>query len=218
MKTDGECVLERQENRQRARHAKRMKRYHQRKILVLILAVLVVAVAGFAILYQAKQSPIKLNGDEEMTISLNGVYDEPGATVKIDGKDYSKKIKIDSDLDTTKAGKYTIKYSVKGYTAKRTVQVTDKMNPTLKLTGTDKITVKLGESFDDPGYKATDEKGRDITKDVKVSYDDLNKAGDRKLAYTVEDSKGNKTRVYRNVTVEPNTSYKTSGLPICMYH
>lgn len=92
------------------------------------------------------------------------------------------------------------------------------MNPTLKLTGTDKITVKLGESFDDPGYKATDEKGRDITKDVKVSYDDLNKAGDRKLAYTVEDSKGNKTRVYRNVTVEPNTSYKTSGLPICMYH
>ena len=55
----------------------------RRKILVLILAVLVVAVAGFAILYQAKQSPIKLNGDAEMTISLNGVYDEPGATAKI---------------------------------------------------------------------------------------------------------------------------------------
>ena len=93
--------MERQDNRQRARHAKRMKRYRQRKILVLILAVLVVAVAGFAILYQAKQSPIKLNGDAEMTISLNGVYDEPGATAKIDGKDYSKKIKSDSDLDTT---------------------------------------------------------------------------------------------------------------------
>ena len=68
--------------------------------MVLILAVLVVAVAGFAILYQAKQSPIKLNGDAEMNISLNGVYDEPGATAKIDGKDYSKKIKIDSDLDS----------------------------------------------------------------------------------------------------------------------
>ena len=90
--------MERQDNRQRARHAKRMKRYRQRKILVLILAVLVVAVAGFAILYQAKQSPIKLNGDAEMTISLNGVYDEPGATAKIDGKDYSKKIKIDSEI------------------------------------------------------------------------------------------------------------------------
>ena len=81
-KIDGESILERQDNRQRARHAKRMKRYRQRKILVLILAVLVVAVAGFAILYQAKQSPIKLNGDAEMTISLNGVYDEPGATAK----------------------------------------------------------------------------------------------------------------------------------------
>ena len=195
-----------------------MKRYRQRKILVLILAVLVVAVAGFAILYQAKQSPIKLNGDAEMTISLNGVYDEPGATAKIDGKDYSKKIKIDSDLDTTKAGKYTVKYSVKGYTAKRTITVTGEMDPVLELTGANKITVKLGESFDEPGYKATDKKGNDITKDVKVSYDDLNKAGNRKLAYTVEDSKGNKTRVFRNVTVEPNTSYQTPGLPICMYH
>ena len=210
--------MERQDNRQRARHAKRMKRYRQRKILVLILAVLVVAVAGFAILYQAKQSPIKLNGDAEMTISLNGVYDEPGATAKIDGKDYSKKIKIDSDLDTTKAGKYTVKYSVKGYTAKRTITVTSEMDPVLELTGANKITVKLGESFDEPGYKATDKKGNDITKDVKVSYDDLNKAGNRKLAYTVEDSKGNKTRVFRNVTVEPNTSYQTPGLPICMYH
>lgn len=210
--------MERQDNRQRARHAKRMKRYRQRKILVLILAVLVVAVAGFAILYQAKQSPIKLNGDAEMTISLNGVYDEPGATAKIDGKDYSKKIKIDSDLDTTKAGKYTVKYSVKGYTAKRTITVTGEMDPVLELTGANKITVKLGESFDEPGYKATDKKGNDITKDVKVSYDDLNKAGNRKLAYTVEDSKGNKTRVFRNVTVEPNTSYQTPGLPICMYH
>ena len=88
----------------------------------------------------------------------------------------------------------------------------------LELTGANKITVKLGESFDEPGYKATDKKGNDITKDVKVSYDDLNKAGNRKLAYTVEDSKGNKTRVFRNVTVEPNTSYQTPGLPICMYH
>lgn len=210
--------MERQDNRQRARHAKRMKRYRQRKILALILAVLVVAVAGFAILYQAKQSPIKLNGDAEMTISLNGVYDEPGATAKIDGKDYSKKIKIDSDLDTTKAGKYTVKYSVKGYTAKRTITVTGEMDPVLELTGASKITVKLGESFDEPGYKATDKKGNNITKDVKVSYDDLNKAGNRKLAYTVEDSKGNKTRVFRNVTVEPNTSYQTPGLPICMYH
>ena len=126
------------------------------------------AVAGFAILYQAKQSPIKLNGDAEMTISLNGVYDEPGATAKIDGKDYSKKIKIDSDLDNDESRKYTVKYSVKGYTAKRTITVTGEMDPVLELTGANKITVKLGESFDEPGYKATDKKGNDITKDVKV--------------------------------------------------
>ena len=73
-KIDGESILERQDNRQRARHAKRMKRYRQRKILVLILAVLVVAVAGFAILYQAKQSPIKLNGDAAVSYTHLDVY------------------------------------------------------------------------------------------------------------------------------------------------
>ena len=208
----------RQEYRQRKRHAKRMQRYHRRKLLVLILAILVVGVAGFAVLYQAKSSPISLNGDQEMTISLNGVYEEPGATAKIKGKDYSKKIKITSDLDPSKPGTYTVKYSVENYTAKRKVKVGDKMNPSLKLTGSETITMKLGESFDEPGYKAKDENGKDLTKDVKVSYEDLNKAGKNKLAYTVEDSQGNKTRVFREVTVEPNTGYKTSGLPICMYH
>ncbi len=200
------------------RDKKRIQRYRRRKITVIILAVLVIGVAGFALLYQAKQSPIKLNGDAEMTIGLNGVYDEPGVTVKIDGKDYSKKVVTTGDLSPGKPGKYTIKYSVKGYTAKRTVIVTDKMNPSLELTGSDNITMKLGENFEEPGYKATDENGKDITEDVKVSYDDFNEAGENQLAYTVEDSKGRKTRVFRDVTVEPNTNYQTSGFPICMYH
>ena len=78
--------------------------------------------------------------------------------------------------------------------------------------------MKLGEPFKEPGYTAADEKGNDITGDVQVSYDELNKAGTRKISYTVKDKKGRTTRVYRNVNVEPNKTYETAGLPICMYH
>ncbi|MDO4393748.1 MAG: polysaccharide deacetylase family protein [Bacillota bacterium] len=200
------------------KNVKKSRGYGRLKLLVLILAIVAVAVAGLAILYQVKQSPIKLNGESEMTISLNGIYDEPGATARIDGEDFSDKIKIDSNLNTAKPGEYTIKYSLEDYTAKRTVKVTDEMNPVLELAGDDSLDVKLGEKFRDPGYKATDKEGNDITGDVKVSYEDLNKAGKCRIAYTVEDSNGNATRVFRDVTVKPNTDYKAPGLPICMYH
>lgn len=221
---------------------KRRKRKNAKlKVAVLLLAVVVISGAGISVIRHKANNDIQLIGDEEITLGLNGVYEEPGATAKSDGKDVTGKIKISGKVNPEKPGKYKVEYRVDDLKAVRTVKVTKKMSPEIvlkdngtasdtdKAPGQDKsaakdssgkalYTVKLGEKFNEPGYKATDENEKDLTDKVKVSYKGLNKAGDCRIAYTVEDSKGNKTRVFRDVKVLPNTAYKTSGLPICMYH
>lgn len=191
------------------------------KKLVLILTVVVMTLAVGVIFYQSTQIFLKLNGEKDMEIGLNGVYEEQGARAEIRGEDAAKQVKISGKVDTSTPGSYVIKYKLKGVTEKRVVTVSDRMNPEIILTEIDggKFSeMRLGEKFKEPGFKARDEEGKDITDRVKVSYKELDKIGQRRIYYTAEDMKGNKTRVYRDVKVTENTEYDTPGLPICMYH
>lgn len=72
---------------------------------------------------------IKLNGSTTITVNLNESYKDPGATAT-DNKDgdLTDKIKISGKVDTSKAGTYTITYTVEDSagnkaTATRTVRV-----------------------------------------------------------------------------------------------
>lgn len=201
------------------RTGKKEKTFRIRAI-ILIVAAIVIAIAAAAVIYQAKEFSLKVNGSADMTIGLNGVYEEQGAKAQIKGKDLSGQIKIEGKVDTSKPGEYVLKYKIKGISAKRTVMVLDEMNPKIELKedGENANQVKLGEKFKEPGFTAIDEDGKDITSKVKVSDSSLNKTGKGKIWYTAEDSKGNKTRVSRDVKVLENTEYETPGLPICMYH
>lgn len=190
----------------------------KRKILILVLAVLAVGILGTAFFYYTNESYLRLNGDETVTLGLNGVYEEPGAEARSGGEDVSKDVEITGSVDASSPGEYTLEYRSGNFTAKRTVKVLDRMDPELTLEGDEHITMKLGEKFKEPGYTATDDSGNDITADVSVLDASLNKAGEQKIEYEVKDSKGSTTRVARIVTVEPNTDYDTPGLPICMYH
>ena len=190
----------------------------KRKILILVLAVLAVGILGTAFFYYTNESYLRLNGDETVTLGLNGVYEEPGAEARSGGEDVSKDVEITGSVDASSPGEYTLEYRSGTFTAKRTVKVLDRMDPELTLEGDEHITMKLGEKFKEPGYTATDDSGNDITADVSVLDASLNKAGEQKIEYEVKDSKGSTTRVARIVTVEPNTDYDTPGLPICMYH
>lgn len=190
----------------------------KRKILILVLAVLAVGILGTAFFYYTNESYLRLNGDETVTLGLNGVYEEPGAEARSGGEDVSKDVEITGSVDASSPGEYTLEYRSGNFTAKRTVKVLDRMDPELTLEGDEHITMKLGEKFSEPGYTATDKNGNDITADVSVLDASLNKAGEQKIEYEVKDSKGSTTRVARIVTVEPNTDYDTPGLPICMYH
>lgn len=190
----------------------------KRKILILVLAVLAVGILGTAFFYYTNESYLRLNGDETVTLGLNGVYEEPGAEARSGGEDVSKDVEITGSVDASSPGEYTLEYRSGNFTAKRTVKVLDRMDPELTLEGDEHITMKLGEKFKEPGYTATDDSGNDITADVSVLDASLNKAGEQKIEYEVKDSKGSTTRVARTVMVEPNTDYDTPGLPICMFH
>ena len=83
-----------------------------------------------------KEEPtITLNGDANISLTVGDTYIEQGATAKDDNDgDITSKIKPSGTVSTTKAGKYTITYSVtnsKGKTAtvKRTITVKAKEEP-----------------------------------------------------------------------------------------
>ena len=188
------------------------------KIAIAALAVVIMGIALFTTVYYTMQLSLSLNGPEEMTIGLNGLYEEKGAKACVGGRDASDRVQITGSIDTSTPGTYTLKYEIETLTVERKVTVTDKMKPELILEGDDTMELMLGETFEEPGYRAADENGRDITGDVKVTGTELTRAGENQIKYTVSDSRGNTTQLMRSVNVLPNTEYDAAGLPVCMYH
>lgn len=69
-------------------------------------------------------SHIELIGEEEITINLGDKYTELGAKAyNTSGEDISKEIKIDSSVDTSKQGRYTVSYSIGNFIVMRYVVV-----------------------------------------------------------------------------------------------
>lgn len=188
------------------------------KIAIAALAVVIMGIALFTTVYYTMQLSLSLNGPDEMTIGLNGLYEEKGAKACVGGRDASDRVQITGSVDTSTPGTYTLKYEIETLTVERKVTVIDKMKPELILEGDDTMELMLGETFEEPGYRAADENGRDITGDVKVTGTELTRAGENQIKYTVSDSRGNTTQLMRSVNVLPNTEYDAAGLPVCMYH
>lgn len=190
----------------------------RRLILVIVLALLILAGCGLIVRYYTTQLALSLKGSEKETVGLYSIYKDEGVKAKLRGSDATEKVKVSGAVDTSKPGEYVLRYTLSTLSVKRTVTVEDKMNPELVLTGERTMEMSLGDKYSEPGYKAVDEKGKDITDKVKVSGADFMKAGEQKVIYTVKDNKGKTTRVYRNVNIAPNTNYDSPGVPICMYH
>ena len=87
-----------------------------------------------------------MNGDEEVTIGRGETFSDPGVKSvvdNVDGKMNTTDVVVKSDVDTTKVGSYTVEYIAydslsNKTTAKRVVQVVQKLNNTIQTS--------LGES------------------------------------------------------------------------
>ncbi|MFV1457614.1 immunoglobulin-like domain-containing protein, partial [Bacillus mycoides] len=136
----------------------------------------------------------------ETTITVGDKFDPfagVSATDKEDG-DLTKRVDFEGEVNTEKAGTYTLEYSVsdsKGHrvTAKRTVIVKAKEEvknekPELKVPA--ETTITVGDTFDPmTGVTATDKEDGDLAAKVKVDGKvDTSKEGTYELTYTVKDS------------------------------
>ena len=143
------------------------------------------------------------------------VLDGVEATDKEDG-DITKNITVSGEVDTTKAGKYTIVYTVRDknlqeVTLKRVVEVLEVpvMNNVPIINATDKF-INVGDTFTNEdalkGVTAYDEEDKDITSKIKVIENTVNteQEGTYKVKYSVTDNDGATATKTVNVTVERN--------------
>ena len=82
-----------------------MKNY---KITISALAVIIMGIALFTTVYYTMQLSLSLNGQAEMTIGLNGLYEEKGAKARAGGRDASYRVQITGYVDTSTPGTYTL--------------------------------------------------------------------------------------------------------------
>ncbi|NLD98417.1 MAG: DUF5011 domain-containing protein [Fibrobacter sp.] len=154
-----------------------------------------------------------LKGDDTITITVGEKFTDPGA-IAIDNHDdtITSKITVQSNVNTSKPGIYTIKYSVsdsnknKAHEKIRYVKVVDITVPELTLTGPETLLVEINENFEEPGVTATDNYDGNLTDSVMVDGSvDTSEPGIYKLRYTVSDPHGNADTIFRTVIVADRT-------------
>lgn len=160
---------------------------------------------------------IKLKGNATTTINYGSTYKEPGykATDNYDG-DITKNVKITGKVNTKKLGSYQLTYNITDSsenvaTTTRTVKVVDLEKPTITLQGKQRMVIKVGATYTEPGCTATDNYDGNITENITVSGKiNTNKAGIYEKIYTVKDSSGNYTSITRIVQVGAQTDIDES--------
>ena len=96
---------------------------------------------------------------------------------------------------------YKILYGLKdlagneAVTITRAVFVVDTTSPVITLVGEAIVTVEVGSDYEDPGVAANDSVNGDLTSQIKVTGKlHVNKLGEYKLKYNIEDASGNATK------------------------
>ena len=184
---------------------KLFKKEKKKNSIIVNIITSTILVCFLVLLYILFVPHIILYGGYYKTIDVNSKYKEPGYTASHLLTDYSKKIDIESNVDTSKPGKYTIKYS---YLFKnmlisttRHVKVVDREKPKLKIEEVKKGYVRIcpDGSLNNLKYTATDNYDGDITDKVEVNKND------NTIVFTVNDSSNNSTYLIKKYVKEDVT-------------
>ena len=169
------------------------KKQNQKKKQLLIITTIISALLLLIIIFTSLcHIKIRLNGDSDETVEYGNEYTEEGATAAYTVLFSKKKplaVTIDGIVDSSKVGKYHIKYKAKKglflSEKTRTVSVVDTECPVIELNHTDGYYPKKGEAYIEEGYTAHDNYDGDITNKV------TRKETKSSITYTVRDSSGN---------------------------
>ena len=177
-----------------------MKKKKKLLIISIIILIILVIVISITFLFFNPLLKIKLIGKNE-TIEVFTKYKDKG--VKIEGT--KNKVQTINKVNTNKLGTYTITYKITHLkttkTVKRKIKVVDTTKPAITLQGNE-VSIYQNDTYNEPGYTATDNYDKDLTSKVKTTNNiDNKKAGTYEVTYSVEDSSKNKTEIKRKVNV-----------------
>ena len=152
---------------------------------------------------------MELNDSSYNSVAVNGTYEEKGASVFIDGVDYSDDIIIDSsNVDTTHVGTYRVSYTYASNmnqvkTLYRTINVVDTEAPVITLLGSKVYTMLVNDNYDEAGVIVSDNSNENLLENVVIQNNvDVTTPGVYSINYTVSDSSGNSSSVSRTVVVK----------------
>ena len=158
------------------------------------------------------------------SIEVGSIFDKMNGVKALDkeGKDITQLVSVEGEVNTEKAGTYTLKYTAtsdKGEVINESRNITvieNKSQETInnetedaekdkgpKITGSDVIRTYLGEEFDPKfGVSAIDENGKDITELITVEGEvKTNELDSYELKYSVIDELGKTATFNRKVQV-----------------
>lgn len=135
-------------------------------------------------------------------------FTDPGfsAVDECDG-DLTSQVTVSGTVDGHTYGTYVLTYTVSDSSGnigevKRIVQIADLRKPVISLNGDLKTYIKVGTTYTEPGFTASDNIDGDLTSKVAVSGSvDTSKMSINTITYSVSDSFGNTTTVTRKVYV-----------------
>lgn len=133
-----------------------------------------------------------LYGEETITMIQDSKYIEPGYNAyNSKGEDLTNKVKVNTTLDTSKIGEYEITYTIENMIKTRKVIIVKKPKEQTsiqleKVNEDINVYINLGEEYIEPGYKAYNSTGKDLTDQVEITGKvDTSKPGKYILVYSV---------------------------------
>ena len=147
---------------------------------------------------------LTLNGEANITLEQNAIYNELGATA-LDAVDGNVSVYISSNVDTSMVGNYIITYSAVDNASNeanitRSVTVIDVTPPVITLNGEVNITLEQNANYIELGASAIDVVDGNISVIISGSVD-TSRVGTYTITYTAQDSAGNEANTTRSITV-----------------
>ncbi len=142
---------------------------------------------------------IILKGKKQVIVEYGNTYEEEGFKVFTIFK-HVDNLKITSNINYKKTGKYEIKYELSflGFKIKkiRIINIVDREKPVINLKGNNPSVVCPNKHYEEEGYEALDNYDGDLSDEIE-RVDNHNN-----ILYTVKDSSNNMTVIERNIIYE----------------
>lgn len=187
------------------------KKSHKKAFIITAIVLLFLLIVATMVLYFGGIPIIEYKGEKTETIGYGETYIDKGINVYTKFKNVSNKVIVESNVNTSKVGNYSITYKVpyfnqyKIYT--RTVNVVDTKAPSITLVGDIHYNLVYGTEYQEPGYTAIDDYDGDITDKVVVTKVDVDE-NNFEEHYTVSDSSGNSFESVRYINITDDIAPK----------